>query len=133
MSETTTTRYFKGHGQVQRVMFRQTIIRAAQRRGLVAGASNSKSDINEVTFTLSGDNGKIEEILQFFREKSIFLFQHANPSHLFILLLLELINSWGARITSFTEEETGTNATEHQVNTSNVDTFRWREDVGMYL
>lgn len=70
MSEETRTRYFKGYGQVQRVMFRQTFIRAAQRRGLVAGASNSKGDINEVTFTLSGDNNKIEEILQFFREKS---------------------------------------------------------------
>lgn len=85
MSETTTTtktRYFKGHGQVQRVMFRQTIIRAAQRRGLVAGASNSKSDINEVTFTLSGDNNKIEEILQFFREKRINA--HHTTAQLFI-------------------------------------------------
>lgn len=69
-STTTTTRYFKGYGQVQRVMFRQTFIRAAQRRGLVAGASNTKNNTNEVTFTLSGDNNKIEEILQFFREKS---------------------------------------------------------------
>ena len=64
------TRYFKANGRVQRVMFRQTLIRAAQRRGLMAGASNTRGNTNEVTFTLSGDNAKIEEILQFFYEKS---------------------------------------------------------------
>lgn len=52
---------------------------------------------------------------------------------LLIMYLIELINSWGAKITSFIEEQSGLSATEHQVNTSNVDTFRWREDVGMYL
>lgn len=64
------TRYFKANGRVQRVMFRQTLIRAAQHRGLVAGASNTRDNTNEVTFTLSGDNAKIEEILKFFYEKS---------------------------------------------------------------
>lgn len=38
--------------QVQGVMFRQTLIRAAQRLGIEAGATNLKSNKNQVRFTL---------------------------------------------------------------------------------
>lgn len=58
-----TLRYFQAIGKVQNVMFRQTLIRAAAKRGLQAGATNSKKNRNEVLFTLNGDDSKINEIV----------------------------------------------------------------------
>eukprot|EP01122_Echinamoeba_exundans_P014742 TRINITY_DN6732_c0_g1_i1.p2 TRINITY_DN6732_c0_g1~~TRINITY_DN6732_c0_g1_i1.p2 ORF type:complete len:100 (+),score=16.53 TRINITY_DN6732_c0_g1_i1:23-301(+) len=67
MSQTTALRYFTVKGRVQQVMFRQTLIRAALKRNLRGGATNSKRDRNEVTFTLEGDGSKIDEIVNFMK------------------------------------------------------------------
>lgn len=45
-------RYFQAVGKVQQVMFRQTLMRAAQRLGLRAGATNLKHQSDTVRFTL---------------------------------------------------------------------------------
>lgn len=50
-------------GRVQGVMFRQTLMRGAQRRGLDAGASNDAHDRTAVTLTLCGDPQAIRELV----------------------------------------------------------------------
>ena len=56
---------YRAWGRVQNVMFRQTLIRGAQKRGIEAGASNDASDRNMVTFTLSGSPDMVGEIISF--------------------------------------------------------------------
>ena len=95
-------------------MFRQTFIRAAQRRNL-AGAASNLSDGSVACF-LSGAEDKIEEITGGLETG-------------------EAINSWGARVDGlvFLEARDGIPFDEHQVTTANVDTFSWSPDVEMYL
>ena len=50
-------------GRVQGVMFRQTLMRGAQRRGLDAGASNDADDRTAVTLTLCGDPQRVRELV----------------------------------------------------------------------
>lgn len=50
-------------GRVQGVMFRQTLMRGAQRRGLQAGASNDADDRSAVTLTLAGDPQHVRELV----------------------------------------------------------------------
>lgn len=53
-------------------------MRAAEKRGLQAGATNL-SDRKTISFTLTGENDKIEEIVTFMRKG-------------------EKLNSWGAKV-----------------------------------
>jgi acylphosphatase len=95
-------------------MFRQTLIRAAQRRGLEGAASNLPD--GRVACFLSGAGDKIDEITRELRTGAA-------------------INSWGATVEElvFLEEREGLPFHDHQVTTANVDTFRWSPDVEMYL
>eukprot|EP01120_Amphizonella_sp_Union-15-10_P014287 TRINITY_DN6873_c0_g1_i2.p1 TRINITY_DN6873_c0_g1~~TRINITY_DN6873_c0_g1_i2.p1 ORF type:complete len:123 (-),score=29.58 TRINITY_DN6873_c0_g1_i2:48-416(-) len=109
VKDNMSTRYFFAYGKVQ-----QTLIRAAQKRKLKAGASNSKQDRTEVSFTLSGENSKIQEIVDFMKSG-------------------RELNSWGAKVTNLKEVEKGKSIEEHRVTTENVDEFNWKEGVEMYL
>ncbi len=104
-------RTFLAKGKVQGVMFRQTIIRGAQKRNLKAGASNLASG-NEVKFTLEGDNNLIQEMVDFIRS--------GKP-----------INNWNAKIDELKEE--GSPDKTYQVTTENVDSINWNPNVEMYL
>eukprot|EP00730_Choanoeca_flexa_P017035 TRINITY_DN8152_c0_g1_i1.p2 TRINITY_DN8152_c0_g1~~TRINITY_DN8152_c0_g1_i1.p2 ORF type:complete len:113 (+),score=13.36 TRINITY_DN8152_c0_g1_i1:55-393(+) len=108
------SRSFAARGKVQRVMFRQTLIRAAQSRKLKAGASNIKTDKSLVHFTLVGEQSKIEEITTFM--------QSGRP-----------LNSWGATVTSLESIPDPSVFSNHQVTTDNVDKFNWNPNVTMYL
>jgi acylphosphatase len=95
-------------------MFRQTFIRAAQKRGLDGAATNLPD--GGVSCFLAGAEGKIGEILnglQSGRE----------------------INSWGARVERLVplDSESGLAFHRHQVTTANVDSYNWSPDVEMYL
>jgi acylphosphatase len=109
-----TTRHFQAKGKVQNVMFRQTLMRAAQRRGLEAGATNHTHERNQVLFSLRGADDKINEIIDFMRS--------GKP-----------LNSWGARVDEVKEIQTNKRLEDHEVTTHNVDAFQWREGVEMYL
>jgi acylphosphatase len=106
--------HFRVSGKVQGVMFRQTFIRAAQRRDLEGAASNLPD--GGVSCFLSGAEDKIDEITSGLQTG-------------------KTINSWGARVEGlvFLEESEGISFLEHQVTTANVDTFSWSPDVEMYL
>jgi acylphosphatase len=95
-------------------MFRQTLIRGAKKRGLEAGATNSAVERHRVDFTLRGDNNKIEELIT--------ILKSGKP-----------INSWGAKVTSLIENTSGIPLNEHEVTTTNVDNFKWKKGVEMYL
>ena len=106
--------YFLVEGRVQGVMFRQTFIRAAEKRGVSAGASNLPD--RRVSCYLGGDEARVQEILVGLGSR-------------------EPINSWGALVTRLTmlPPEEGTPLRSHQVTTQNVDRFKWNPDVQMYL
>eukprot|EP01006_Ploeotia_vitrea_P056183 TRINITY_DN68073_c7_g3_i1.p2 TRINITY_DN68073_c7_g3~~TRINITY_DN68073_c7_g3_i1.p2 ORF type:complete len:113 (-),score=17.21 TRINITY_DN68073_c7_g3_i1:647-985(-) len=110
----STPRYFVAKGKVQNVMFRQTLMRAALKRGLVAGATNSKTDKRRVDFTLIGDTAPIAEIIDFMSAG-------------------KALNSWGARAESVVENDTGMAVDEHTVSTFNVDNFKWKQNVEFYI
>ena len=106
--------HFRVSGKVQGVMFRQTFIRAAQRRDLEGAASNLPD--GRVSCFLSGAKDKIDEIRSGLQTG-------------------KAINSWGARVEElvFLEEREGIPFHAHQVTTANVDAFSWSPDVEMYL
>lgn len=43
------------------------------------------------------------------------------------------LNDWGARVSSCVEAGHGKALDQHQVSTSNVDTFQWKQNCTMYL
>ena len=108
------TRYFMAYGIVQGVMFRQTLIRGSQKRGLAAGASNDPLQPDKVSFTLQGPIEAIDSIADFLKS--------GKP-----------MNDWGARVEKLEELEKGFSIKSHQVNTENVDSFNWNPMVKMYL
>eukprot|EP01087_Luapelamoeba_hula_P003242 TRINITY_DN13040_c0_g1_i1.p1 TRINITY_DN13040_c0_g1~~TRINITY_DN13040_c0_g1_i1.p1 ORF type:complete len:112 (-),score=23.90 TRINITY_DN13040_c0_g1_i1:226-561(-) len=110
----SATRFFQARGKVQNVMFRQTLMRGAQKRGITAGATNTPSDASLVTFTLSGDKDKVNEVVEFIRAGNE-------------------LNEWGAKVSDLKEEDDGTPVLQHEVNTSNVDSIQWTTGVAMYL
>lgn len=77
-------RCFAIRGKVQNVMFRQTFIRACEKRHIEAGATNDKQDKNKVLITMKGDAQKIQEIVSHL--------QSGKP-----------INSWNAHATDVEE------------------------------
>ena len=110
----TTEHHFRAEGRVQGVMFRQTLIRAAQERNLRAAASNMPD--GSVCFLLNGDPDRIEEIATG-------------------LISGREINSWGAHVEKLSPlpENERIPFEKHQVTTDNVDGFHWRTDIEMFL
>ena len=106
-------RFFLAKGNVQGVMFRQTVIRAAQKRSLRAGATNLPGG-SEVAITLDGDDDAIKEMMRSARD-------------------MKPLNSWGAAIEELVEQDGGRQIRGHQVTTENVDDFSWNPDVNMFL
>jgi acylphosphatase len=105
---------FQVTGRVQGVMFRQTFIRAAEKSGLKGAASNMPD--GSVCCLLSGDSDKIEEIHQRLSSGM-------------------KLNSWGATVEELTilSPDQTLPFQQHQVTTSNVDSFGWSSGVEMYL
>ncbi len=118
----TSTKYFQAFGKVQKVMFRQTIIRGAMKRNLRAGATNVEHDKTQVLLTLEGDEQKIQEIVSFLQSGKD-------------------INSSKAKVSRIVElhpnkpEHTPLcfPIAKHQVTTDNVDDFNWRTGVQFFL
>jgi acylphosphatase len=102
------------HGKVQNVMFRQTIMRAALKRGLVAGATNVRSDRSRVDIALQGDPAKIQEIVDGLKSG-------------------KKLNSWGANCQAVEIVADGLEPLAHEVNTANVDNIKWKKGVSFYL
>lgn len=109
-------RWLEVRGKVQNVMFRQTVIRAMQKRGLEGGATNDRQDRNLVRMTLRGDPERVEGLVAALRE--------GKP-----------INDWGARATSVedVDAERGLALEAHQVTTATVDNHRWNPNCTMFL
>ncbi|DAZ97213.1 TPA: hypothetical protein N0F65_003844 [Lagenidium giganteum] len=109
-------RFFDVRGRVQKVMFRQTVIRAMIKRGLDGGASNDKVDKKLVHLTLAGPNESIDELIQ-------------------VLASGKPINDWGAQVKSISELDAahGKPIDKHQVTTQNVDSHKWNPNVVMYI
>ena len=91
-------------------------MRAAQKRGLQAAATNLKvPNRDQVEFVLIGDNEKIEEIISYMKSGA--------P-----------LNSWKAQVDELKELTTPTIAfAQHQVSTANVDSFNWSPNVTFYI
>ena len=106
-------RFFLARGRVQGVMFRQTLIRGAQKRQLRAGASNLPNG-QEVAITIEGEADAISELAETLRTK-------------------QLLNSWGACADFLLEQDSGDPIEAHQVHTGNVDGFSWNPNIAMYL
>ena len=106
--------FFFVKGKVQKVMFRQTLMRGAIKRGVVAGATNNKKDKNRVDIALEGPKSKVNEIIDGLKSG-------------------KKLNSWGAHATSLEFVENGKEPLSHEVNTSNVDSIKWRTGVEFYL
>lgn len=106
--------FFKVAGKVQGVMFRQIFIRGCHNRGLKAAASNLKD--GTVSCYVQGPADTIDDLI-------------------IKLLSGEPINSWDARIDKIIPlpEAEGIPFEQHQVTTSNVDSFNWSSGVEMYL
>ena len=107
-------RHLLVRGKVQGVMFRQTVMRAAQRLGLRAAASNMKQDKSLVKVSLIGDEAKIKQILAGLTNG-------------------EPINSWGAKPSKVEDDPSPWSFEKHQVTTDNVDQKKWNPNVKMYL
>lgn len=114
MNANETTAFLIVKGKVQNVMFRQTVMRGAMKRGLIAGATNVKTDRHRVDITLTGDSEKIKDMIDTIASK-------------------KKLNSWGACAESVTIAKSGKPALEHEVNTSNVDSIKWKQGVQFYL
>ena len=106
--------HFRVEGQVQGVMFRQTFIRAAQKRALKGAATNMPD--GSVHCYLSGPENKINEIVEGLKSG-------------------QAINSWDASVDVLTvlSADQSMEFEQHQVTTENVDSFRWSPNVEMFL
>ena len=110
----SVTSYFTFHGKVQYAMFRQTIMRGAISRGILAGATNCNDDKNKVIATFIGDHNKIEDLVKTLGSGKV-------------------LNSWNAQVTSYEENETGIPLDSHEVTTKNVDEIKWPGEVEIYI
>ncbi len=106
--------HFLVTGRVQGVMFRQTLIRAAEKAGLKGAASNMPD--GSVFCLLAGDGEKIEAIQERLRSGM-------------------QLNSWGAQVAELRPLSVAQALPfeQHQVTTANVDSFGWSAGVEMYL
>lgn len=101
-------------GNVQGVMFRQTFIRAAEKRALRGGASNDAKNNACVHCSLIGDEAAIDELI-------------------IRLCAGKPINSWNAYVQELHLHEHFIELSEHQVTSDNVNQFNWSPDVTFYL
>ena len=108
------TKYYGVRGKVQNVMFRQTFIRGAQKRGLKGGATNDTLFSDRVFFILQGTGSQIDEYINTMKE-------------------VKVLNSWGAEIKKIVLLPDGKDLNSFQVTTENVDQFSWNPDVEMYI
>jgi acylphosphatase len=103
-------------GNVQGVMFRQTVIRAMIKRGIVGGASNDRKDKHLVRMTLIGDSAEIQQLVS-------------------IIKVGTQLNDWGAQASNLIEVSAtqGIPIEQHQVTTNNVDSKKWNPNVTMFI
>lgn len=113
-------------GKVQKVMFRQTIIRAMLKHNIRGGASNCKECKSHVYMTISGE-------------------ENCQRSFLEALVPGKAINSWGALPHTIVklpdpkylipkEMEARLHDWQlHKVTTANVDSFSWNTNVTMFI
>lgn len=111
---TESSVFFWVKGKVQNVMFRQTIMRAAVARGVVAGATNNKSDRHRVDVSFLGPKDKIDEITSRLSSKMV-------------------LNSWGAKVEELHIVDEGIPPLNHEVNTDNFTSIKWKSGVEFYL
>lgn len=113
---TAIERCFEARGRVQNVMFRQTLIRAMQKRALAGGASNDRRDKSLVRVTMRGPPASVEALVQILRSG-------------------RAINDWGAKVATLKEvgEDNGWRMEQHQVTTDNVDARNWNPNVTMHI
>ncbi len=107
-------KHFKARGKVQGIMFRQTLIRGAQKRGILAGASNCRKNRNTGFFCLAGDEDEIEEFITLLKSG------------------IEL-NNWGCKTEEIEELNTEKSLRDYEVTTENVDKFNWNPNITLYL
>ncbi|MHC4930753.1 MAG: acylphosphatase [Planctomycetota bacterium] len=107
------TRSGRATGRVQGVMFRQTFVRALQKRALKGGASNARHRRDEVTFTAEGEAAAVEELIHKLGSRPL--------------------NSWGARVEAVEILDEVIPIERHEVTTVNVDDFAWSPGVEFYL
>lgn len=112
-AEEEIERCFETRGRVQNVMFRQTLIRAMQKRSLAGGASNDKRDKTLVRVTVRGPPATVEALVEILRSGQV-------------------LNDWGAKVTT-PQEVQGWRIEQHQVTTANVDLRNWNPNVTMYI
>ncbi|MBT7609184.1 MAG: hypothetical protein HN576_05475 [Bacteriovoracaceae bacterium] len=102
------------YGKVQGVMFRKTLILAAKRRGIIAGATNDRQDLNCVHFSLEGKEQDILDI----EEK---------------LLSLPELNSWGAKPNKLEKVQNYREISCYEVTTENIGELNFSSGVTFYL
>lgn len=107
-------KYLYVKGKVQNVMFRQTVMRGAIARGVIAGATNDKSDKRRVDISLEGPADKVNDMIDVMKSG-------------------KKLNSWGATVEELHINEVGKQPREHEVNTDNVDDKKWKPGVEFYL
>lgn len=101
-------------GNVQGVMFRQTFIRAAEKKALRGGVSNDTKNNARVDCSLIGDEAAIEQLISKLRT--------GKP-----------INSWNAYVQELHFHKHFIELSKHQITTDNVNQFNWSPDVEFYL
>lgn len=108
--------YFDVYGNVQKVMFRQTLMRGALKRGLFAAASNDPTDRNHVSCYIQGDDKACEELIE----------RLASGIKL---------NSWGASVSELKRAQniSERDFTKYEVSTENVDDINWSSGVEFFL
>lgn len=108
------TVHYRARGRVQRIMFRQTMIRAALKRGLKAGVSNDPGRRDVVFIVLQGTVECIADMVAWMTSG-------------------EDLNNWGSRVETLEEEQTSRLLDDYQINTNNVNDFNWNPNITMYL
>lgn len=106
--------FLAAKGNVQGVMFRQTILKVAKNLGLTAGATNCYYDPERVDISLQGEENKLR-----------LFFDKLKPG--------KELNSWGAKIDNFEYLDNGRRPLDHQINTNNFQDFNWRQDITFYV
>ena len=99
---------------MQYAMFRQTIMRGAIKRGILAGATNCTDDKNKVIATFEGDEQKIKDLVS-------------------VLTSGKELNSWHAVVGSFEKVDEGLPIEQHEVRVDNVDSIKWPGEVEIYI
>lgn len=106
--------FVAAHGNVQDVMFRQTILRVAEKLGLTAGATNCYYDPDRVDISIQGNEDNINKF-----------FEKIKPGN--------ELNSWGAKVDKLEFLPEGREPLDHQINTNNFNQINWKNDIKFYV